>query len=331
MEQKKRAKDSIKPGMVFGELTILYEDFEKEDQRKAEGKPSRPFYLCQCSCGRTTSVEIYCLLRGTTQSCGHLRSVRIEGKHTHDLAGQTFGNLTVIELDQNKKTGCGKHAYWICKCNLCGNTKSIRSSDLKGGLVSDCGCLHSERASKAALIDLNGKTFGNLKVLHRDMSNGYCNGVHARWMCKCMLCGRIESVASDMLLKHGKDRCKMCCGVSLGETKIVELLDSNNVSYVHDKPYSTCRFPETGGALRFDFRITDDSDCDYIIEFDGEQHTRPIPLWDDTQSFESRKRRDEFKNRWCKYNNIPLIRIPYTRLKSICMEDLMPQTSNYLV
>jgi hypothetical protein len=30
-----------------------------------------------------------------------------------------------------------------------------------------------------------------------------------------------------------------------------------------------------------------------------------------------------FKNQWCKENNIPLIRIPYTHFEDICLEDLL--------
>jgi len=43
-----------------------------------------------------------------------------------------------------------------------------------------------------------------------------------------------------------------------------------------------------------------------------------------------RKRRNK-KNQWCKENNIPLIRIPYTHLKDLCIEDLLLETSNYVV
>ena len=34
-----------------------------------------------------------------------------------------------------------------------------------------------------------------------------------------------------------------------------------------------------------------------------------------------------FKNIWCKKNNIPLIRIPYTKLNNLKLEDLLLDTS----
>ena len=36
------------------------------------------------------------------------------------------------------------------------------------------------------------------------------------------------------------------------------------------------------------------------------------------------------KNQWCKDNNIPLIRIPYTHLNNLCIEDLILETSKFI-
>jgi len=37
------------------------------------------------------------------------------------------------------------------------------------------------------------------------------------------------------------------------------------------------------------------------------------------------------KNQWCKENNIPLIRIPYTHLKDLQIKDLMLETTKFLI
>ena len=37
------------------------------------------------------------------------------------------------------------------------------------------------------------------------------------------------------------------------------------------------------------------------------------------------------KNKWCQENNVPLIRIPYTRLKELSLKDLLLETTNFLV
>lgn len=40
---------------------------------------------------------------------------------------------------------------------------------------------------------------------------------------------------------------------------------------------------------------------------------------------------DSFKNKWCKENHIPLIRIPYTQLDEMTLQDLQLTTSRFIV
>lgn len=324
-------KDMVKVGDKYGELTIIAEDYHKERLEK-EKHPERnvgKYFLCKCSCGKETSVQIYQLTSGKTKSCGHLSFSTEKGGNIIDMVGRQINSLTVLRLDNSKPSGAGKHAYWICKCQKCGKEVSIRSSELRNGR-EDCGCEHFKRTNNGRIKNLLNKTFGHLHVIDRDW-NERRNGRHAYWICKCDLCGNTESVSSDMLIQYGKDRCKICMGVSLGERKIYDFLTENNISFVYDKSYQNLKFPDTGGSPRFDFRITQNTDCDYIIEFDGEQHFKSVPLYNSAQSFEERQNRDNFKNEWCKSHNIPIIRIPYTRLNKICIEDLLPETSMFLV
>lgn len=322
----------VEIGDVYNELTVIAEDFEREQvdiDKNHNGKHFK-YYKCRCSCGKETTVQIYQLVTGRTRSCGHLHK-ELAGSKPKDLKGKTFNYLEVLYIDDTKPNGSGKHTYWICKCLKCGNTKSIRSSELIQGIAIDCGCENHKRMSDGIANDLFGKVFGHLHVLEKDWGNYKSGGGnHTRWLCKCDLCGRIESNSSAMLTTYGKDRCKYCAGISMGEQRIVELLEENNIPFIHDKPYLGLK-TENGGAVRFDFRITQDSDCDYMIEFDGEQHYRPIPMYDDNLSFEKRKQRDKFKDDWCIEHNIPMIRIPYTRLKKLNIDDLRPETTNYLV
>ena len=140
--------------------------------------------------------------------------IRLSGVKPKDLKGKTFNYLEVLHIDNTKPKGSGKHAYWICKCLKCGNTKSIRSSDLILGNVIDCGCERHKRISDGVAKDLSGMIFGHLHVLEKDWENfRFGGGNHTRWLCKCDLCGRIESNSSDMLTIYGKDRCKYCAGI----------------------------------------------------------------------------------------------------------------------
>lgn len=43
------------------------------------------------------------------------------------------------------------------------------------------------------------------------------------------------------------------------------------------------------------------------------------------------KRRDLIKNLYCLKNNIILIRIPFTKYNTLVLEDLLPETSNFIL
>lgn len=72
----------------------------------------------------------------------------------------------------------------------------------------------------------------------------------------------------------------------------------------------------------------------YLIEYDGVQHfkyRKNTGGWNNEENFNRTVKRDSYKNHWCLENNIPLIRIPYTHLKDIELEDLILESSQYLV
>ena len=48
-------------------------------------------------------------------------------------------------------------------------------------------------------------------------------------------------------------------------------------------------------------------------------------------SLEKNQKYDAIKTNWCLDNNIPLIRIPYTHLNKLCIEDLLLETSSFIV
>ena len=120
---------------------------------------------------------------------------------------------------------------------------------------------------------------------------------------------------------------------SMGEKLITQLLENNNHNYIKEFSFSNCRFLDTNRPAKFDFYVDDK----YIIEFDGKQHFQPerfnnyIMKEEALSIFVKTKQHDEFKNQWCKDNNVPLIRIPYTHLDDLCIEDLIPETSTFLL
>lgn len=92
---------------------------------------------------------------------------------------------------------------------------------------------------------------------------------------------------------------------SKGEEKIKEILESNNIKFEREKSFPTCG----KGMFRFDFYLPNINTC---IEYDGEQHFRPIEYFGGEDAFNKQVTYDNIKNEWCKKQGINLIRIPYT-------------------
>ena len=67
----------------------------------------------------------------------------------------------------------------------------------------------------------------------------------------------------------------------------------------------------------------------YIIEYDGEQHFKPIDVWGGEEALSNTRERDLIKNKYCFDNNIPLIRIPYDAEYTI--DDLKLETTKFLL
>lgn len=205
--------------------------------------------------------------------------------------------------------------YWHCRCD-CGIEKDVRSASLIKGTSTNCGCKRKQNLSKS-LIDMSGQKYGKLTVLEYN-KNQY------KWECKCD-CGNIINVNSSSLTMGLTQSCG--CLKSKGEEKIIQLLKENNIPFKYQKFFDTCIF-DTKNKARFDFYINNK----YIIEYDGEQHFGYTKNeWNTKEHFEKLQARDIYKNNWCKENNIPLIRIPYTRYDNLCIEDLLLETSQFII
>lgn len=237
--------------------------------------------------------------------------------------GKQFNHLTVIAKGPSyiSPKGAKKTCWWcICDCNE-QNIILIRKSNLTSGNTKSCGCQNTKsrknnikKASEASKIDLTNKIFGELQAI-KPTDKRINNSVV--WECKCS-CGRIHYAAANVLNAHRIESCG-CIKESKGIRKIKELLEKNNINYTTEKTFNTCKFQDSNQPARFDFYINNE----FLLEFDGIQHFKESDLNYFKDSLEKRQAHDEFKNQWCKNNNIPLKRIPYTALSKLSIELIM--------
>ena len=92
-----------------------------------------------------------------------------------------------------------------------------------------------------------------------------------------------------------------------------------NINFQKQKIFDSCLFPDTKCYGYYDFYIEDS----FLLEFDGKQHFISVDGWGGEEGFQKRLAHDEYKNKWAKENNIPLKRIPYWKLDTITLEDIM--------
>ena len=310
-------------GKIFNYLTVIKYEGSKPD---GQGK-FRRYWTCQCECGNTISVSTTDLKDGHIKSCG-CKTHEIQQKNKmKDIQNQRFGKLIALEPDFEKSKN-SHGIVWLCKCD-CGNNAYVKATQLLQGKTKSCGCLLKEVLTKRNIENREvqiGKQYGYLLVTG---DGGYTqkgnNNRHIS-LCKCLKCGRENIPIIDNYLQTGRIKSCGCLNSSIGEVFIQFLLEENNISFI--KEYTPINI---NYKYRYDFAIFENDILSYLIEFDGIQHFQVNGGWNTVKNFNKTQEHDKIKNQWCKDNNIPLIRIPYTHLNDLCLEDLLLETSSFIV
>ena len=99
---------------------------------------------------------------------------------------------------------------------------------------------------------------------------------HTYVQCQCA-CGNICEVRLEHLKgqNHSRTISCGCYSKSSGELKIEQLLTNNKINFKEQYV-----IPEFNTGARFDFAVFDDNNIlQYLIEYAGEQHFKPVKLW----------------------------------------------------
>ena len=310
-------------GKTFNYLTVMkYEGSKPDNQNKF-----RRYWTCQCECGKVISVSTTDLKDGHIKSCG-CKTYEIRQKNKmKDIQNQRFGRLIALEPDFEKSKN-NHGIVWLCKCD-CGNNTYVKATQLLQGKTKSCGCLLKEVLTERNIENREvqiGKQYGYLLVTG---DGGYTqkgnNNRHIS-LCKCLNCKQENISIIDNYLQTGRIKSCGCLGSSIGEMSIQFLLEENNISFI--KEYTPINM---NYKYRYDFAILKNDVLSYLIEFDGIQHFQVTGGWGTAEQLKKTQEHDEIKNQWCKENNIPLIRIPYTHYNNLCLEDLLLETSNFII
>lgn len=134
----------------------------------------------------------------------------------------------------------------------------------------------------------------------------YAGELMSEVLIKCDGCGEEWTQTLDVNI-----RCPEGCHddtISHGANKIDEYLTNAGEDFAKEKRFPDCKsvYP-----LPFDFAVYVNGSI-ALIEYDGRQHFEPIEFYGGEERLKGTQERDEIKNAYCRENNIPLLRIPYT-------------------
>lgn len=278
-------------------------DFRLTDENEYLGNKSLlRFYCFKCDDFFYSSWDnVY-----SGHGCGVCDKKQCGEKHSF---GQEFPELIPQWSEKNKVspyeiTSGYRVEDIIWKCNTCKHEwkKSIREK-LRHGDCPKCNSLLMVYPDIAS--EWHPKLNGNINP--EDVSYG--SNINAWW-----LCGNGHKFKSPVSrrtnMKTGCPKCKS----SKGEKRIRDFLIKNNISFETQIPIKN-----KNGKLFLDFYL---HDYRLAIEYDGEQHFYPVDFagkgekWA-KREFDKIKKRDKAKNKYCKENNINLLRIPYWEFDNI--------------
>ena len=133
--------------------------------------------------------------------------------------------------------------------------------------------------------------------------------------------GNIWECAPNYIL-NANYGCPMC-SIGKNEKRVREIV-VENIKYESLEPHKLLRF--NNKRYHPDLYLTIGGDI-VIIEYNGEQHYRPVRFGGMSQEnantkFINQQKRDDELRQYCKLNNIRLLEIPYTWDESKIIEEL---------
>lgn len=188
-----------------------------------------------------------------------------------------------------------------CECiGIDNNTYIIRADALQRGATKHL----KNVGNKISAINIAGEKYGLLTAIHptdKKAANG-----NIIWLCKCD-CGNYTEVPMGNLRRNHTLSCG-CRHKSKWEMFISNYLDNLHIKYIEQKRFPDCRNLKGSDMLPFDFYLYE---INKIIEYDGLHHFEPINGWGGVEKYNITQLNDEIKNKYCRDNNIELLRLQY--------------------
>lgn len=205
--------------------------------------------------------------------------------------------------------GSGVKVHWKCNVSSDHLYESSVHNKLNG---TGCPCCHGLKAvTSNCLVTTHPHLvleWDDEKISPFDVTSGSRKKVC--WKCNNDPAHRWRSTVCDRTAKlYGCPRCND----SHGEKLVEGILQNKKISYKPQYSDERCRHIY---KLRFDFALFNERLVG-LVEFNGEQHYRPVSRFGGNKAYELVTKRDNIKRKFCIENKIPLLEIPYTQINTV--------------
>ena len=304
--------NSICQGKYYGEKSLLInygtamckvcgKEFKKKstNQELCSDECRKQFYFESCKKKRYCKKCGTELLKGQHQYCSKCKQEK--NKRICERCGKEF----YIKNYSTKKYcsyECSLKPRYTKLCEYCGKEFTTTREEQKYCTLK-CYNLTKQKSHldfMKELIEIHKGT-----IVPTDMYKGSDYELE----CVCLKCGNKMRKKARFYIGSTKCGCSKCNIKSNGENIISQYLKDKEYEYARQYTIKEVKYKN---VLLFDFAILKNNNVIALIEYDGEQHFKPIKIFGGAKQYNEQIEKDEIKNSYCKENNIPLIRIPYT-------------------
>lgn len=197
----------------------------------------------------------------------------------------------------------------IVTCPKHGDFETIAANHLKGG-----GCPHCARERNAVACRNTQEDFlRRAKEIHGDRY-GYEKAIYQTLETSVTITCPEHGDFSQTPMSHLQGKGCPHCHRSKGEVRVANFLNRNNIQFEIQKKIENLNL--FGGRKYFllDFYLPK---YNTVIEYNGEQHYKPVQWFGGLENYDLQKMRDESLRQYCNENKIKLIEIPYTEFDNI--------------
>lgn len=273
-------------------------------------KGQRRRAVCRCGrCGKVTIMYIKEAKEGrccSRECAGRVVSAQKEKYHVGDMLND-IGSILVKRLDNN---------FGLIKCGRCrriykGNISQVACKNLVCFICrGEISAQHRTKYKAGNIItSKNGDNFLFEEELEPIQdSSGHPRRVGVFHLLDSNLLPKRTFITRLDFIIRGSVTGK---NFSKGARKIANILESLRIDFQKEYTFDNLKGQDEKHPLKFDFMIPL-SDKIVLIEFDGEQHYRPVDFFGGQKSFEKLRQYDQIKNDYvAQLPNTFLYRIPY--------------------